>query len=540
MKIHSKKVLTLIVAITVIVASFASALSALAYASNPPEGTEDKGIVNIQGGEQASSISEQNILITKYQKNGDFEQGLKYWTTTESGSNVYPTKSGAIKTEGENKYFQFNGASGTAFRGLRSVRIGVPKDKLNIGDNVVVLFDYLSDGTDKLQVKASQVQCAEGGSYTNTMVTSCTVLKPATTKSNWKTLATQMTSGSIVTSNVTAAKEEGIAAGDYAFYITVAVPGGDTCKSGIDNIRLAKFADKKYYDIETGKEITFEPVSDEEDLSFGTEEEGFKATGNINIFHKPLNKPLNLDFSNGLRYWAGGDGDGQKAATDYVQIKTDGNNKYLNLKSTAQWGGVTSPVFKIDGVNAGDEVTLVYDRKLGIADQKYQIYLSQIMYGGSYTQTVSMDGFNGRVATDINGAKEVKAAGADGWGTYALPTNCALKVPAGADKGIYLRISIQAQDKSLPANVDFDNFRIAKVSSDGVYTDVLTNTVINPKNNGGTTGGSTTGGSTTGGSGTGASTGKSNKTGENVTLLVSLFALSAAGVFGTAKALKKR
>lgn len=536
MKIYSKKVLTLIVAITVIVASFASALSALAYVSTPPEGTEDKGIVNVEGGEQASSISGQKILITKYQKNGDFEQGLKYWTTTESGSNVYPTKSGAIKTEGGNKYFQFNGASGTTYRGLRSVRIGVPKDKLNAGDNIVVMFDYLSDGTDKLQVKAYQRNPDK--ELTNSGITDCSVLKSATVKSAWKTLATKV-KNTAQASTTAASETEGIAAGDYVFDITAAVFSNETCKSAIDNIRLAKLADGKYYDIETGKEITFAPVSDEEDLSFGTEEEGFKATGNINIFHKPLNKPLNLDFSNGLRYWAGGDGDGQKAATDYVQIKTNGNNKYLNLKSTAEWGGITSPVFKIDGVNAGDEVTLVYDRKLGSADQKYQIYLSQIMYGGSYTQTVSIDGFNGRVATDINGAKEVKAAGADGWGTYALPTNCALKVPAGADKGIYLRISIQTQDRSLPANVDFDNFRIAKVSSDGVYTDVLTNTVINPKNNGGTTGG-TTGGSTTGGSGTGASTGKSNKTGESVTLLVSLFALSAAGVFGTAKALKKR
>lgn len=557
------KILSLIVGVVIIASSLVGVFGV--NAADPAEGTAEKGIVNEGGSESGSSINEVNMLATKGLMNGDFEQGLKYWTTTHKGTNVYPTEDGSVVKDGENSYFKYNGSAGDSFRGLRSTRIVISKDKLNIGDKVAVMFDYLSDkGSYNFQVKHTQVLCGGNKSESNSFVNACTVFNDATASNSWKTLVTVPSAGSVTTSTTPADAEKGIAQGDYSFFITLAVASNKTCTAGIDNVRLVKVVDGKYYNIEDGSEITKrtegggsnpgegggenpDPTPSADPAWAGTVTDGMvfentsEATYTVNS-KGPVEANTNLDFHKGLMYWAPTGKFSDTAlpelkASAAVSYKKEGTRNYIQFDNVARsgWCGIKSPKLSIpaDKLSVGDQFVLLYDLK---GDKE-----SPLQFNVELRNTKT--GSTG-LRSEYQNATELKTV--DGWTTFATKPGMFNGVDLSSNNpGLTLGDIVLQIEAKVISNKQSDaclsNFRIAKLK-DNAYYDVYTGTKYVVETSGGSTsGGSGNGsGSTTGGSGTGASTGKSNKTGESITLLASLFVLSAAGVFGTAKALKKR
>ena len=543
------KLLAIMIGVIIIAASLTTGLSV--FAADPAEaGTEEKGMPNQTGGESGVG----RAVTSLYLQNGDFEKGLMYWTTTAqlNGATppLYADETGSIITEGNNKYFTFDGESRNSYAGIKTGCFVIPKSEhLAVGDQVAVVYDHLGDATN-MQVKIDQIKVVSGqAGYANANTNAGYKLKDPTVSSPWATYITYAkNSGSVVlrplaASSVTADDALGIKAGDFMFQITVAVVSNKSCTDSIDNLRVVKVKDGKYYDPVTGEEITFPPIADEENLAYGSEAEGFKQTAVNNL--KPLDKALNLDFQQGLRYWAG------KAnntfATENVELKTEGTNKFLKIKGDKQWRGFTSHVIKLSNVQVGDKVTVFYDWKGAATSAQFQFYLEQWDLKSPYTSGGSL--LSPRLTNGFaNQGKKVDLASTPaGWTTYVQATNAVLKAPVNGDNNLYVRLCFEA---CVAEEIDLylDNLKIAKVSADGkVYTDVVTNQVIYDANAPTTTpGGSTTGGSTTGGSttrpntGTGTSAGTSTTTGDSILMLAALFFVSGAGVFGTAKALKSR
>ena len=283
------------------------------------------------------------------------------------------------------------------------------------------------------------------------------------------------------------------------------------------------------------KVINMSKISDEENPSYGTEADGFVCASASAV--KPLDKALNLDFQNGLRYWCAT----SKLPSEIMGIKTEGTNKYAKIKGTTIYRGVQTPVIKLSNVQAGDKVTVVYDWKGSCAANQFQVTLTQYDMKTPYTSGGSA--LSPRLADGhgLMGTKLALSSTPAGWTTVASRTLNALKAPENGDANFYAKIGIESM---VEGEIDFcvDNIRLAKVSADGkVYTDLVTNQVIYDANTV-TTGGSTTGGSTTkpGTTGAGATTGTFTTTGDSILMLAALFFVSGAGVFGTAKALKNR
>ena len=298
-----------------------------------------------------------------------------------------------------------------------------------------------------MQVKIDQIKVVSGqAGYANANTNAGYKLKDSTVSSPWSTYITyHPNSGSVVlrplvASSVTADDALGIKAGDFMFQITVAVVSNKSCTDSIDNLRVVKVKDGKYYDPVTGEEITFPPIADEENLAYGTEAEGFKQTAVNNL--KPLDKALNLDFQAGLRYW-GGKSDKQ-LPTAYAEIVTEGTNKFLKVKGNLQYRSIATPVIKLSNVQVGDKISLIYDWKGTAADNQFQIFAEQWdlesphTAGGSIMSPRLTNGFG-------NQAKKITLDSTPaGWTTYAQATGAALKAPEKGDTNLYLRIVIEA------------------------------------------------------------------------------------------------
>ena len=181
------------------------------------------------GVQTASGESSQMNSYTNHEYgvvNGDFTKGLKYWGASgivENGAedDVYAYGSAYVdlKTENGNTYIKFDGVARTYYAGIKSGLISVPKADLAIDDYVAVKFDvYDPDGNaSNVQVKFD-ARYGHGAS-TSSMVSKCTVVKDH--GNGWKTMVTQFANPISAVSTSTAGQT--IAAGDWAFYITLAV-----------------------------------------------------------------------------------------------------------------------------------------------------------------------------------------------------------------------------------------------------------------------------------------------------------------------------
>ena len=529
------KILSLIVGVVIVASSLVGAFSV----SAANIGTESEGVATSQGGEHGVFYTG---IAEDYDTNGTFEKGLQYWTCTKGTPNTYPTAVGAIKTEENgNKYFEFLGTQ-KAYEGIKTGAILLPASKIKKGDKLALMFDYMGSTVFELKLGARDgTDIAKGSGTTELKVTENKhkVLKTPTDKVMW---TTAVSTGDFLAGSVQ--RDDG----KLAYYITVATAGANL-KIAFDNLKIVKVIGDKYYDIETEKEIEIKPNEGDPlpPAWAGTVTDGMvfentsEATYTVNS-KGPVEANTNLDFHKGLMYWAATGKFGDTAlpelkASAAVSYKKEGTRNYIQFDNVKRdgWCGIKSPMLSIpaDKLSAGDQYVLLYDLK-GDKESPLQFNIE--------LRNATSDSTNMR--SEYQNATELKTV--DGWTTFATKP--------GLFKGVNLSspvtglnpgdIVVQVEAKVIQkkqSDACLSNFRIAKLK-DNAYYDIYTGTKYVVETSGGSTsGGSGNGsGSTTGGSGTGASTGKSNKTGESITLLASLFVLSAAGVFGTAKALKKR
>lgn len=213
-------------------------------------GTEEHGIRSTISGEGSTN----NIAPTDGQINYDFSKGLKYWASTAkfdkdqaSGTvdHLYASETGSIVTEANgNKYFKFDGVKRSSFCGIKTAKLSIPADKINVGDKLVVMFDYMGDKN--VQIKFEQRFCTGGAASSNSMISVCTVVRAATEDNPWTTVATKP-QAPVVASTATVAANQSVRDGDYVFMITAAVPSNTESTCGLDNIRLVKIDDNGNY-----------------------------------------------------------------------------------------------------------------------------------------------------------------------------------------------------------------------------------------------------------------------------------------------------
>ena len=166
----------------------------------------------------------------------------------------------------------------------------------------------------------------------------------------------------------TSTTAKAITSADSYFWIEMQNGTADNSGMEIDEIMLLRKIDERLYEnLFTG------------DLHYsdglrvgGTYDEGWKLMSGGNGFNAKYTgtfDDFNGDFEEGLRYW-GYRGNvstvGLKASDAATTVTADGNT-YMNVlnDSTAAWKGVRTLGFKLDGVKAGDKLTVMFNYKDG-------------------------------------------------------------------------------------------------------------------------------------------------------------------------------
>ena len=470
--------------------------------------------------------------------NGDFEDGFKWWGGKAKGG---PTATMELVTEGENTYAQYKAGYAGTWQGIRTPAIKVPEDKIAVGDQLVVIFDAkpgeLGDyDHGKCVLFQFNAEKNSSGFNQNYRLGDGQTAHLIGAKDGWGTFRTKI---SKTVKERVAGDHAGSASSGYYLFGFQIESGLNGSTLAVDNFRLAKIKDNKYYDVFTGEELTF--TFDNTPVLGGTEEEGILRGGQSYIPAYMASNMYNGDFSKGLLGW--GSTINAANATDWkptniVQIKEENGNKYIqfdgnNEKSDSGYIGIRTDHFPIsdDLIKEGDKLVLVYKYKVG--DGNNLQWIIEMEGGGRMCQTYKDD------------IKEE-----NGW--YIGYTASAKAVPAKKEGDAARNFMIQietAGTSNVYTEIAIDDIKICKLSDDGnKFYDVYTGELlydITPASSGGSTGGSTggtTGGSTTGGTtggnttgtgtGNGSGTGSSDSatTGESVALLVALLFVSGAGI----------
>ena len=303
-----------------------------------------------------------------------------------------------------------------------------------------------------------------------------------------------------------------------------------------------------------GTVVTY-PIVPKYPAYLGTEDKGFSSVTVAGYKLKPLEGVFeNLDFTDGFIGWSGRNGGATEPfAADCYDLVTEGDNKYVKVKDSGYVTSMRSAVFSVEGIEAGDSVTVLYDVK-GDDGAAFHIALRQIVMkaGIAYDATTGAALTTDKIyASDHNVVGSGVPAsdfainlGPDGWTTRAGYKNVKVQEldPEGSDK-YFLQVIVTCGDAGYTEAGDkidaaIDNLKIAKVV-DGVYTNVADGSVIYDPNAGSGEGGEGGAGAGTG-TGTGTGNGGSSATGDSVLALAALFFVSGAAVFGTAKAMKNR
>lgn len=539
-----KKALAILVGMIVIAASLMGAFGVVA---------EDAAIDDSVAGTKEEGITEKsdaglNSIYVEGLNNGDFEEGFKWWGGKQAGGASTVME---LKKDGENTYVQYKADYEGTWKGIRTPAILIPEDKIAVGDQLVVIYDAipgkLGDSTHGTCVLFQLNSKLTNGSIDNNYrLGNGTYGYLVGAHDGWGVYRTQTTNKVIERQPGT---DAGFASsGYYAFALQIESQyQGSTL--AVDNFRLAKLKDGKYYDLITDKEITL--TYDTTPVLNGTEEEGITiGTGASYSVSYIASNMYNGDFESGLLGWASTVN--VKDSTDWfptniVEIKTESNgNKYIQFdgdnaadssNGDSNYVGIRTDEFSIsdDLIDDGDQLALVFKYKDGDGNN-----LQWVLEQGSVS-----DGKNRKAQSYKD---DIKQDG-DWYVGYAslnpVSVRSAGTNPGQASSGSYVfYIQLEcAGAANAFTEISLDDVQICKLSADGnKFYDVYTGKLlydITPASSGGATGGSTTTGT---GNGTGAGTGNgtSATTGDSVLLLVALLFVSGAGVVAAKRFAKAR
>ena len=566
-----KKVLALVVGVLIIAASLTTAFGAFAAAPADSEADYYVGIksAQVQYPHHLKPVDSVPVF--------DFEDEFRYWAGGKDKNNTAP-EAFELVTENGNSYIKVpeTGYASNMLSALFKI------ENVEYGDEIVLLYDVKGKDADVVRINLQQHYVKVIAAYDETTgmnitkkadgvnLINCTpgvphilvgsAVEPAEFDANlgadgWTTMIGA--SSNKVNDPIAKGQSHTTDTLRTDVYAALTITGGDADVAvgtkldvAFDNIRICKVTgegdDKVYTDLSTNTVVYPEPKYP---AYLGTADKGFDSTTVASYKLKPLDGVFeNLDFSDGFIGWAGRNNGGTDVyASDCYDLVTDGDNKYVKVKDSGYVTSMRSAVFSVDGIAAGDSVTVLYDVK-GNDGGAFHIALRQIVMKAG----VAYDAVTGQAAekvyvSDHNVVGSGVAAsdfdvnlGADGWTTRAGYKNVKVQEldPEGSDK-YYLQMIVTCGDAGYAVAGDkldaaIDNLRIAKVV-DGVYTNVADGSVIYDPN--APVGG---GDDNQGGNGTGNGNGGSATTGDSVLALAALFFVSGAAVFGTAKAMKNR
>ena len=487
------KLLSVVVGVMVIVASVVC-LTTVNAADD--FGTDADGITT------TSKTAMDSWTATEGLKNGDFTEGLKYWGPGNYGSTTEPMKTSNIanlKTEGTNKYAQFNGALPYVNAAIQTVPVKVPATKVAAGDKLAVMYKGdAAPGDANSKVSLWQFNVAEGKKgIVGTTPANITVYKAV--DSTWAILTSQ--EGTVL-ANATASD-----------YYTFAVEFRATKKAAaarFDDVKIVKVKADGYYTLDglkidengnpipgsgggeggdgegggatpppTGVTVTGEPIDSK---WVGTEADGIATDKSGTMAYTPHALGFqNGDFEQGFKYW------GREVKIENVEWKpsqlasivteTDGN-KYLHFQydentfvstSTSKYQALRTICFSIDDskLEKGDSIAVMGNYKKGTVLTDFQIKLELRNVNGDAGWT--------RMPNSAWGTSAVKMATDTEWGVFAHTTGAVVgeKVYDAfqqyKDTHLAVYISIGANGKYTSG--DFDNLRIVKLKN-GVYTEL--------------------------------------------------------------------
>ena len=463
-------------------------------------------------------------------ENLDFELGFVYWSGKKHNSAVdagsYASDSFKLVDDGTNKYVTLKDQG--YVNTMRSALFRV--EGVEVGDNLVLIYDAKGSDAEKIRVTLVQdhIRGEEYVTYdqisglnttannaspgmSNPLVNSTATLSAITVDGTADGWTTYLTGFSAAINDPTLLSTSKVCLPDIFLQIIFekasGVNVGDQLDVAIDNIRIAKIVDGVCVDLATD-EVIYDPSTAPQGPAsyYGTPASGFNShqTSSYPLRLKPVEGVQNLDFSEGFVYWSGrnaGDGKGTVAA-DSFDLVTDGDNKYISVKETGYVDTMRSALFRVENVEVGDHLVIVYDAKGADIDRLRMVLLQQHLRGedngvtydeltGLYdgsagsatpgTPTYLVDVMAGRIALDELPAPE-------GWTTYVTDFNDAVIDPTTLGNArvciedIFLQVivdrsnSVYAGDK---LDAAIDNIRIAKVV-DGLYYDIATGEPIAP------------------------------------------------------------
>ena len=537
-----KKLITVTLSVLVIAASVFSAVQI--YASDSTFGTAENGIT-VPTGKTYNAYTVNNLSYAEGFNNGDFSSGLMYWGPYASSAwteDTDATKYVDLVKEDSNSYIKFNTTE--ASKGIGSAVFTIPKDKLSVGDNLVLVYDYQGTAT-CMKLGLNQKKNASGTNALSSNSYAGDLYKATGTGTDvWNTAYTKASANKLAE---TAWSDGNL----YCFRIEVETTT-TTCTGSIDNIRIAKVVDGKYYDLD-GTEMTFgtsvdsgsnsgsnndESNNDDNDENkenetaasvFGTADKGIVVPSG-ETFNGYTVKSLayaegfnNGDFSEGLKYWAPYASSAWNEDTDadkYVKLVTEGTNSYIKFDVDESYKGIGSAVFTIpkEKLAVGDNLVLIYDYT-DTSSTGIQLNLSQKKNKGG-TSALSSKGF----AADLYIAS---GTGTDIWNTaYTKESVNKLAETEWEDGNLYcFRIEIENTGMGLDGCVD--NVRIAKLVGTNLYDldgKLLYDTTADPE------AGSGNGTVAPGNSGTNTGNGTSATTGDFLSIMpVTIAIIISAG-----------
>ena len=519
-------------------------------------GTETEGITNPDNaGQYTANASGIHGTVMLGFNNADFEQGFKWWAGKQNYSVLNSMK---LVEEEDNTYVQFDTSKlDKTYEGIATPDIAISSDKISVGDKLVLIYDVKGNTGRDYQVTLDQrnggVRIAEG--YSNDKVLA--------TNGDWTTKVAAATNGGAIKER-TAGSALGYADSDYYTVFVQLQNASVDATACFDNLILAIEKDGKYYDFD-GTEITFGADEEEEGGSEGnqggsegdqggsgsddddssdtnkdaekilmnngadmpgTEAEGI--TGKYSNLHGSAVLGLNNgDFTEGFKWWAGKQAGGPTAVMD---LKTEGTNKYVQFnadKLTSTWQGLTTPDIAISDqyVKEGDTLALIYDYK----GTDFQVVMAQ------------RNGGTGRMAEgNENNSTELAVNGE--WTTAVAPIKNTVGARSEgtlvgcADTGYYT-FYLFVENRAEVCDASFDNFRIAKVGTDGGYYDIYTGEKLVFKS---TSTDSSNGGSTGTGNGNGSGTGNGTSATTGETLPIAPLAVAGLVLTASVVILRKK
>ena len=384
-------------------------------------------------------------------KNLDFSEGLKYWTNIEiaQGGANYASTAVELKTDEDDSYNYIKMKNNAENCGIVCWPFYLG-DHVETGDYVAILFDWRGDEWDA-RIHLRQAGVAENWVTSNDATT---LIEGTEENDNWNTAVNPAS----LACTVSTGSDDSLKLAKYVVYIQE-ISKDSPSDVEIRNIRVVKTNEdsSKFWDLETGEEITVSPTNPTDPADpYGTFEGGIDAGRNvINATWEKINGPHNLDFSEGLRYWTwmAPAGVTVTKTTEVGSIHKEDGYNYIKLNTAnEQYVGFASYPFTLDGLaEEGDYLAIIYEWRGESSD--FMVHMREERKGGQ-----------GDWVTDSYNTLYNAATTDDGWNTSVIS---AMKGLAASDQEPYYYIGIQTNTPLNDCDTEFRNLRLVRTNGLG-------------------------------------------------------------------------